>query len=191
MTEPDHPLLRQRLNFRRETDTGGEEVLYVETWVDPGGGVTPHLHPALEERFRIISGHARFLAGRKWKQASPGETVVVPPGVRHAYRNDGDEVVHFVCEARPPSTLQEFLEETIALARTGKLTRIGLPKSLGALLQAAVMVERHRDMVVLGFPPLPPRFLQRLLFPLLARLGKRRGYGRERLGSADGSIQET
>jgi quercetin dioxygenase-like cupin family protein len=185
MSEPviDHPLLQQRLSFRRETDETGGEVLYVETWVDPGGGVTPHVHPALEERFHILAGNPTFLAGRKWKRVSAGGTVVVPPGVRHGYRNDGDEQVHFICEARPPSTLQEFLEEATALAQTGKLTRSGLPKSFGALLQAAAMVERHRDMVVLLFPPLPPAFLQRLLFPPLARLAKRRGYGGRQLTS--------
>jgi hypothetical protein len=31
-------------------------------------------------------------------------------------------------------------------------------------------------MVVLLFPPMPPPFLQRLIFPTLARLGERRGY---------------
>jgi hypothetical protein len=31
-------------------------------------------------------------------------------------------------------------------------------------------------MVVLGFPPMPPEFVQRILFPALARLGERRGY---------------
>jgi quercetin dioxygenase-like cupin family protein len=187
-TAIDHPLLRQQISFRRETAEDGEEVLYVETRVEPGGGVTPHIHPVLEERFRIISGNPTFLAGRKWKKASPGEIVVVPPGVRHAYRNESDEQVHFVCEARPPSTLQEFLEDTIALARTGKLTRLGLPKSFSALLQAAVMVEHYRDMVVLLFPPLPPPFLQRLLFPPLARLGKRRGYRPGRHGDEPGRL---
>ena len=180
-TTSEHPLLRQQISFRHGTDDDGREVLYVDTHVEPGGGVTPHVHPALEERFRILAGNPTFLAGRKWKKFSAGETVVVPPGTRHAYRNDSDEPVHFVCEARPPSTLQEFLEDTIALARTGKLTRLGLPKNFGTLLQAAVMVERHRDMVVLGFPPLPPRSLQRLFFPPLAWLGRRRGYGSEQL----------
>jgi quercetin dioxygenase-like cupin family protein len=176
MSERVHedPALRQRFSFRRTTGADGEEVLNVETWVDPGGGVTPHVHPAMEERFRVISGHPSFLAGRKWRTYSPGEVAVVPPGVRHAYRNRGDELVHFVCEARPPSSLQEFLEEVAALSRAGKISRQGLPKSPGALLQAAAMANRHRDMVVLGFPPMPPGWVQRLIFPLLARLGERR-----------------
>src|SRR5918992_5655204 len=122
----EDPVLRQRLSFRRTTDEDGE-VLHVETWIDQGGGVTPHVHPAMEERFEVLAGHPSFLAGRRWRTAAPGETVVVPAGLRHAYRNRGDEVAHVVCEARPPSTLQEFLEEAAALGRAGKVTRHALP----------------------------------------------------------------
>jgi quercetin dioxygenase-like cupin family protein len=170
----EDPVLRQRLRFSRTTDEDGSEVLHIETWVDPGGGVTPHVHPVIEERFEVMEGHPGFLAGRKWRTASPGETVVVPPGIRHAYRNRGDEVVHMVCHAIPPSTLQEFLEETVALSRSGKIIRGGWPRSPGALLDAAPMIERHRDMVTLLFPPLPPVAIQRLVIPPLARLGERR-----------------
>ena len=170
----EDPVLRQRLGFTRRTAEDGAELLEVEMWVDPGGGVPPHVHPSVEERFTVMSGRPSFLAGRKWRTAAPGETVVVPPGVRHAYRNRGAELAHVVCEARPPSTLQAFLEEAAALSRAGKLTRQGLPKGLGALVEAAALAHRHRDMVVLGFPPLPPLWLQRLLFPVLARLAERR-----------------
>jgi quercetin dioxygenase-like cupin family protein len=170
------PVLRQRLSFRRSVAEDGTEVLEVEAWVDPGGGVPPHVHPSMEERFEVLSGRMDFLAGRGWRTASAGETVVVPGGTRHAYRNKGTETAHMVCRATPPSTLQEFLEDAAGLARAGKLTGNALPKSPSALLQAAVMAHRYRDMVVLGFPPMPPGPLQRLLIPPLARLGERRGY---------------
>jgi quercetin dioxygenase-like cupin family protein len=179
MDEPliEDPVLKQRLRFHRTTDPEGGEVLHVETWVDPGGGVTPHVHPAMEERFEVLSGHPSFLAGREWRTAAAGETVVVPAGVRHAYRNRGDDVAHVVCHARPPSSLQPFLEEIAALSRAGKLSGRALPKSFGALLEAVAITHRHRDMVVLLFPPMPPAFVQRLLFPVLARLAERRGHG--------------
>ena len=172
----EDPVLRQRFSFRRTTDADGGEVLHVEAWVDPGGGVTPHIHPAMEERFTVVAGHPSFLAGRRWQTASPGETVVVPAGVRHAYRNRGDEIAHFVCEARPPSSLQEFLEEAAALSRAGRITRHAIPKGIGPLLEAAAMAHRHREMAVLLFPPLPPPAIQRLVLPWLARMGERRGY---------------
>jgi quercetin dioxygenase-like cupin family protein len=171
----EDPVLRQRLSFRRDTDESGE-VLHVEVWVDKGGGVPPHVHPAMEERFEVLAGRASFLAGKEWREAGPGETVVVPPGTRHAYRNTNDEIAHIVCHARPPSSLQEFLEDAAALGRAGKLTRGGLPKSPSALLQAAVVAHRNRDMVVLGTPPMPPLPIGRLIMRLLARLGERRGY---------------
>src|SRR5213593_2599223 len=98
----EDPVLRQRFSFRRTTDEDGSEVLHVETWVDPGGGVTPHIHPAMEERFEVLEGTASFLSGKKWVTAGAGETVVVPAGTRHAYRNKSDSEVHLVCHVRPP-----------------------------------------------------------------------------------------
>jgi quercetin dioxygenase-like cupin family protein len=172
----EDPVLRQRYRFDRSTDPDGGEVLHVETWVDPGGGVTPHVHPAMEERFHVLAGSPSFLDGREWSTAAPGDEVVVPAGVRHAYRNDGGEVAHIRCDVRPPSTLQEFLEDVAAMSQEGLISRRGLPRRPRALLRAAVLAERYRDMAVLLFPPMPPPFLQRLLFPPLARLAERRGY---------------
>ncbi len=170
----EDPVFRTRYRFMRSTGPGGGEVQHVEMWIDPGGGVPPHLHPTMEERFTIVSGGAELLGGRQWRWAGPGETVVVPAGTRHAFRNRGDAVAHLRAEARPPSTLQAFLEDVAGLSRAGKLTRVGLPKPT-ALLEAAVLSHHYRDMVTLLFPS-PPPIVQRLLFPPLARIAQRRGH---------------
>jgi quercetin dioxygenase-like cupin family protein len=173
----EDPVLQHRLRFERTTDEHGTEVVHCEMWVDPGGGVPPHVHPSMEERFTVLEGRAEFLSGRKWIAAGPGETAVVPAGTRHAYRNRGSEVAHVMCVATPPDPgLEAFLTEAAAMARAGKITKLGLPKSPSALLQAMVMVHHHRDMVTMGFPPLPPPPLQGLLVAPLAKLGARRGY---------------
>ena len=44
----EDPALKQRHRFTRGTDPDGGEVLHVETWIEPGGGVPPHVHPAIE-----------------------------------------------------------------------------------------------------------------------------------------------
>jgi quercetin dioxygenase-like cupin family protein len=142
----EDPVMKQRLGFQPADD--GAAVL-VEMWVEPGGGVPPHVHPSMEERFEVISGELSFLSGRKWQTAAAGETVVVPAGTRHAYRNGGTELAHGVCRASPPQSLQEFLEEAAAMARDGKLTRQGLPRSPSALVQALRLALRHRKTVVM------------------------------------------
>jgi quercetin dioxygenase-like cupin family protein len=142
----EDPVMKQRLDFQPSED--GQSVL-VEMWVEPDGGVPPHVHPSMEERFTVLSGEPSFLSGRKWQTAAPGDTVVVPAGVRHAYRNRGEELAHVVCQASPPMSLQEFLEDAAAMARAGKITRYGLPKSPAALVEVLSMALRHRKMVVM------------------------------------------
>jgi mannose-6-phosphate isomerase-like protein (cupin superfamily) len=164
----EDPVYGTRYAFSEE---GGGGMLRVEMWVRPGGGVTPHVHPSMEERFRVREGRCDFLAGRKWVTAGPGEEAVVPPGTRHAFRNPHDQETHVVCEARPPMSLQGFLEDVAGLSRAGKLTRRGLPRP-GGVLAAAVLARHYRDMVVLL---MPPPFLQPALLGPLARLGERKG----------------
>ena len=157
----EDPVFKIRSSFRREG-----ESLIVDTWIDPGGGVTPHVHPAMEERFETVEGTAQFLSGRKWVTAPAGEGILVPPGTRHSFRNRTDEVAHIRCRATPPMTLQEFLTEAAALSRAGKLNKLGLPTSFAALKEVAAFAERHRPMVVMSSPP---GVVQKLLLPPLAR----------------------
>ena len=167
------PVFGMRHRFSRSTDPDGSEVLHVETEVDPGGGVTAHVHPALTEVFTVLEGTCELLAGRRWQAYGTGEVVTVPPGTRHAFRNRSDALTRILADVTPPSTLQAFLEDVAALSRAGKLTRFGVPKPSG-MLEAAVLADTYADMVEFGFP-LPPVAVQRVPLGPLATLARRRG----------------
>lgn len=172
----EDPALGHTLSFSL-AERDGDPAMRIEMWVQPGGGVPPHVHPAMEETFETLDGQLQVLAGRRWLEVNPGEAATAAPGTRHAYRNRGAVVAHAVCWATPPSPLLEgFLADAAVLGRAGKLTRRGIPKTPTALLQAAVMAEHYRGMVVLSSPPLPPLGLDRVLMPPLARIGRSRGY---------------
>jgi quercetin dioxygenase-like cupin family protein len=159
----DDPLFRQRYGFTRDGD-----VLRVEIWTEPGGGVlAEHVHPKLEERYDVVEGEVTFRLDRKLRLAGPGERLVVPPGVRHSFQNTGDGIAHLVVEADPALQLRESIEDGVRLGETGKLTAGGKPRGMRGLIEAAAVAHRYRATVVLSSPP---RFMQRLLFPLLARL---------------------
>jgi quercetin dioxygenase-like cupin family protein len=158
----EDPVLRQRYQFRREG-----EMLIVEAWVDPGGGVTPHVHPRMEERFKVLEGELEFLAGRTWERRAE---ITVPAGTRHAYRNVSGETAHMVTEVEPPMELEEFLTQVAELSRARRFTRSGRPTSLKAIPELARVMMRYRETVELETPLRP-------LVPLAARFGSSRTTG--------------
>ena len=163
---------RQWLAFEHSTDDDGTPIALVDCWVDPGGGVPPHIHPNQTEVFEVIEGEVTFTSGRSKKLAKAGESVTVPPGTRHAYANKSDAKAYMRCTATPAHDLEEFLVTTARLSREGHIRRIGPlrgPGSLRGLPQLAEMLRRHREnTVILNPPPL----IQKLF---LDRLAKRAG----------------
>jgi quercetin dioxygenase-like cupin family protein len=159
----DDPLFHQRYGFSRDGD-----VLRVEIWTEPGGGVlAEHVHPKLEERYQLVEGEVSFRLDGKERHASAGERLIVPPGVRHSFENTGQGIAHLVVEVEPALQLRESIEDGVRLGESGKLTASGKPRGLRGLLEAAALAHRYRETVVLSSPP---PIVQRLLFPLLARL---------------------
>jgi quercetin dioxygenase-like cupin family protein len=166
------PVFHYRLRFTREG-----EILRIEVWVDPRGGVNvAHFHPATEERFTVEEGEVTFTADGEEVLARAGDpAVIVPPRVRHTFKNTGTTEAYIVTEAEGGKLeeLQGFLEEAAALSRAGKISRLGLPKP-GGVLEAVEFVDRYRDTVVLTSRTFPPPALQPAMLGPLARLQRRR-----------------
>jgi quercetin dioxygenase-like cupin family protein len=164
-TRVDDPLFKQSYEFSRDGET-----LRIEMWTEPGGGVrAEHVHPVLEERYHVLEGEVTLNIDGESKRLGPGERAVVPPGVRHSFENTGERAAHLVAEAEPAQQLRESIEEGARLGRTERFSDSGSPRSFRALVEAAALAERYRDTVVLTSPP---RFVQRILFPLLSRFAR-------------------
>lgn len=58
--------------------------------IEPGGYTSPHKH-TVERAFFYLSGHALLTIGGQEHTVGPYDTVVIPPGTEHAYKNVGDE----------------------------------------------------------------------------------------------------
>jgi mannose-6-phosphate isomerase-like protein (cupin superfamily) len=49
-----------------------------------------HVHDEEDDAFLIIEGEMTFFFGDEEVSAPPGTFVLVPPGIEHGFRNDGD-----------------------------------------------------------------------------------------------------
>lgn len=163
MTEQTRdPVHRSRYSFEPDG-----ENLFVDTWLEPGGGLPAHWHPRQEERWSVIDGEVRFQLGDSKRLIRPADgAMIVEPGTVHSLRNESGREVHLRCHALPAYGLQSFLEESAAAAREGLFMRGGIPRSPRGARWAANFLKRYRDDVVMSFPP---RFVQRAMVGLLAR----------------------
>jgi len=78
----------------------------------PGFSTVPHVHPAAEEIFSIVSGRALFTIGDEpEREVGPGSFLLAQRGARHLIRvPDGDEPLLLLAAVAPN---EDWAEETI------------------------------------------------------------------------------
>ena len=62
----------------------------------PGRELAQHVHGDEDDAFYILEGELTFTFGDDVAPAPPGTFVLVPPGVAHGFRNDGDTPVRML-----------------------------------------------------------------------------------------------
>jgi quercetin dioxygenase-like cupin family protein len=162
-SEPVHdPVHRARHAF-----TPDGENLIVDTWLEPGGVLPPHLHPHQEEYWSIVEGEVEVVVGKDKRVLGPSDgEVPVMPGTKHGLTNKTGETVHARCRVVPALHLEEFLTDSAAAAQQGLFMRGGIPRGLRGARWGARFVKRHRDETVMTFPP---RLMQSAMIALFAR----------------------
>jgi quercetin dioxygenase-like cupin family protein len=149
-------------------DTDGR-YLRSETRVAPGGGVSvAHRHSGCTERFEVLEGELTVRLGRTRRTLRAGEQLTIPPGAAHHYANASDEDVVFRCDVWPAARFEAMVLTFFALGMEGRTNSKGAPSPL----QLAVILDEYGDVMELAGPP---RWLQRLAIPVLARVGRGRG----------------
>jgi quercetin dioxygenase-like cupin family protein len=167
----ESPVSGRRIVFRKTArDTNGELLQYDVFLKGGGRGSREHVHPYQEERFEILSGTARIGVRGQERDYSAGETVMVAAGTRHGWWNPSEEEVHLIIEFRPALRVETVLETLSGLEKDGKVNpRSGRPNPF----QMAVIAREYEDEI---YPARPPLFVQRVLFGMLAPIGKLLGY---------------
>jgi len=164
--EFSNPATGETITFTATAQDGEEDLVRFNWRSQPGGSITEHLHPHQEERFTIAAGEAHFTVDAEARIVGPGDTIVVPAGVRHAESNPGTVAIEGVVELRPALRSKEMHEAFGGLATEGKTTSRGAPKN-PLQLGATLWYFRRENRVTS-----PPGWVQKLVLPPLAALAK-------------------
>ncbi len=73
--------------------TGAVQLCIFEQWCAPGRGAPTHLH-AVEEVLTVLAGQAEVWLGEDKATLAAGQSMLVPAGRKHGFRNTGDTTLH-------------------------------------------------------------------------------------------------
>ena len=72
---------------------GAKQLCIFEQWCAPGRGAPTHLH-AVEEVLTVLEGQAEVWVEEELSALSAAQSVVVPAGHKHGFRNTGASTLH-------------------------------------------------------------------------------------------------
>jgi mannose-6-phosphate isomerase-like protein (cupin superfamily) len=163
----DNPVNGESITWIATAGSSAGQLLALDLSLRPGAFVaTPHRHVRQEEHFEVKAGTIGLDVAGAQRTLGPGEVATVPIGVAHRWWNAGPDEAVVRVELRPALDAETMFEVFFGLNRDGKTNRKGMP----GLLQIAVTARALGD----SCPTLvtPPAIVQRVLFALLAPIGK-------------------
>ncbi len=167
----ENPVTGERAVVRLGNEDTGEDRAVVDLYAKPGGAVSgEHVHPVTEESFTVVRGQVGFRVDGHESIAQLNQRLHVPTGVAHFWWNAGDEEAHVIVEFNHGAArFEEMIRNLYGLAQDGKTNSKGMPN----LLQGALFAREFSNVLYFTKPPL---VVQRLLFGLLASIGRALGY---------------
>jgi quercetin dioxygenase-like cupin family protein len=90
---PEHWRPGVETRMRTSALNGAAQLCIFEQWVAPGGGAPTHSHP-VEEVLTVLDGEAEMWIDEQRKIVSAGQSLIVPAGRQHGFRNSGNATLH-------------------------------------------------------------------------------------------------
>lgn len=127
------------------------------------GAPPPHVHPRTVETFEVLEGRFEMLVGDEWRTVAAGESVDVPAGLRHTFRNDSGAEVVIRNVHDPHHDFEAYIRSIAQLSQELKATT---PKSPAAAARMALLWERHDDLIQ------PADLPMKIGLPVLSRIAR-------------------
>ncbi|HEU4977015.1 MAG TPA: cupin domain-containing protein [Baekduia sp.] len=159
----------ETITFVRTTEDSGGEAVEMLFTVTPGGApAAVHVHPRQTERFDVHEGCCRVAVEGEERFVEAGDSFMIPAGAAHVWSAVTD--LRMTVTLEPALDGEAFFEDLFALCNAGPVNAKGLPGPLSM----AVLAHDHRETCILASPP---PFVQRVVFSVLARIGRALGHG--------------
>jgi quercetin dioxygenase-like cupin family protein len=114
----------------------GGSMFSMDCRVGAGGGPPPHKHLAEDELFFIYAGEVVFTADGATRTVRAGESIFVPRGVVHCYRNESEAEARMVAVYTPAGMEGWFLEVCTPVGDSSATPPPVTPEMIERMLEA-------------------------------------------------------
>lgn len=151
------------LRMRRMRDSQGQTILALDGSL-PARADGPPLHIHFHEREEVIvkAGTLAAQIGNEKVVVTTGGTAVLPAGVVHNWWNAGDDLLELSGWVTPAVDFDRFLQALFAVLNAS-------PSGRPSIFYIAHVLSRHRHTQAIM---VPPRAIQRIVFPLVLLVGR-------------------
>jgi quercetin dioxygenase-like cupin family protein len=94
---------------------GAAQLCIFEQWIAPGAGAPTHSHP-VEEVLTVLAGEAEMWMDDLRAIVSAGQSLIVPAGRSHGFRNSGTVTLHIHAVLASP-VFEATMEGATAMVR--------------------------------------------------------------------------
>lgn len=79
--------------------------------IGPGGSIPRHYHPGIEHEQYVLKGSYRVGIGKKVHRVRAGDSIYIPQGTPHWYKNPGKVTAEFLCIVPKREKYESVYEE--------------------------------------------------------------------------------
>ncbi len=148
--------------FGKETFTPvlfSDDVFVFDWEISPGHQVMEHIHPNVEETFRITDGEVTFVIDGKTNTAQTGDELTIPRGVTHSVKNNSTNLAKCRVTYSPARDQGKFFDVGMFLLDES-------PESNGTMSLVFKMMFVSKQMNYEDFST-PATFTGKLIFAVL------------------------
>ncbi len=151
------------LRMRRVRDSQGQTILALDGSLPARASGPPlHIHFHEREEITVKAGTLGAQVGTEKIIVPIGGTAVLPAGVVHKWWNGGDDLLELSGRVIPANDLDRYLQAIFAVLNAS-------PSGRPSIFYLAHVAWRHRHTQSFA---MPPRAIQRIVFPLILFVGR-------------------
>ena len=81
--------------------------------IRPGGSIPKHYHPDIEHEQYVLKGSYKVGIGKKVHQVKAGDSIYIPQGTPHWYKNSGKVTAEFLCIVPKKEKYESVYEDDV------------------------------------------------------------------------------